>query len=153
MGTVDVKVSSLVELHLDLIMCLYNRNVLTLTATIPQDTGHFGEADGQSILNSVRNSKPTILKALSVIITKKPAFIALHIAPAIVKQDLTNLAVSTAAFGNALIAAGPVSVSPHSLMIQSLTRAFEQDDLKGPATANKAELDAGFAKAIAAYST
>jgi hypothetical protein len=94
-------------------MCLsYNRNVLTLIATIPQNTGHFGEADGQFILNSVRNSEPIISNALSVIITKKPAFIALHIAPAIIMKDLTNLAASTTAFENALIAAGPVSVSP-----------------------------------------
>jgi hypothetical protein len=135
-------------------MCLsYNRNVLTLIATLQQDTVHFGEADGQFILNSVRNSEPTILNALSVIITKKHAFMALNIALGIVKQDLTNLAACTAAFENALIAAGPVSVSPYALMIQSLTHAFEQADLKGLATAIKAEIDAGFSNAIAAYST
>jgi hypothetical protein len=37
-------------------------------------------------------------------------------------------------------------------MIQSLTHTFEQADLKDPATAIKAELDAAFVKAIAAYS-
>jgi hypothetical protein len=68
------------------------------------------EADGRSILTSVEALEPTIDSALKAIVARKAAFTALPIGgiPALVKQDLSNLSASTAAFETALINSAPV---------------------------------------------
>ncbi|KAF8891481.1 hydrophobic surface binding protein A-domain-containing protein [Gymnopilus junonius] len=95
----------------------------------------FSETDGSAILTAVQGFEPTILDALTAIVTKKPAFQALPIGgiPALVLQDLQNLNTSAFNFEAALIAAAPADLVP-------------------TATSVKAAVDAAFATAIAAYS-
>lgn len=54
--------------------------------------------------------EPTILDALSQIVAKKPAFVALPVGgiPALILSDLQALSAATSSFETALIAAAPV---------------------------------------------
>lgn len=69
------------------------------------------ESDADTILSDVEAFEPTIIDALTNIITKKAYFDALPLGgvSALVAADLVALNSTTEAFGAALIAAAPVS--------------------------------------------
>ncbi|KAG6854056.1 hypothetical protein C0991_011034 [Blastosporella zonata] len=84
---------------------------ITAATTDVKNTGAVTEADAGTILNSVKAFEPTIIQALTNIVSKKAAFQALPLGgiPALVLSDLQALSASTAAFEKALVAAAPVS--------------------------------------------
>ncbi|KAF5324165.1 hypothetical protein D9619_011329 [Psilocybe cf. subviscida] len=81
--------------------------------------------DGTSIIDAVDALKPTILSALTGIVTVKPAFAALPVGgiPALVKSDLSNLSAATTAFEDALIASAPAEILSRANDIQSTINA------------------------------
>ncbi|PPR03761.1 hypothetical protein CVT24_007360 [Panaeolus cyanescens] len=97
-------------------------------------TGVVGDADGLDIINAVSAFSPNIDHALSEIVVKKPAFVALPIGglPALIYQDLNKLQASTDGYATALVNNAPSS-------------------LTADAVALKAAALAGFPAAIAAY--
>ncbi|KZP17221.1 hypothetical protein FIBSPDRAFT_1047028 [Athelia psychrophila] len=90
------------------------------------------ESDADTIFTAVEGFTPTIVHALTNIISKKPSFDALIVADHLVSTDLGSLNSSTVAFEKALVAIAPA-------------------DLKGNATALITKINAAFVKAIAAY--
>ncbi|KAJ7723491.1 hydrophobic surface binding protein [Mycena maculata] len=97
--------------------------------------GALDDADGSTILASVEAIEPTILDALTDIVTKEPAFASLPIGgiPALILQDLENLQTATAAFAAALVSNAPA-------------------DLVSEASTLEDNINAAFTPAIAAYS-
>ncbi|KAJ7624236.1 hydrophobic surface binding protein [Mycena polygramma] len=94
---------------------------VTATPTLSED-------DGRTILSSVEAIEPTILDALTNIVVKKPAFVALPIGglPALILQDLKNLKNATVAFAGGLIAIAPADLVAEATEIQNnITAAFD----------------------------
>ncbi|KAF7978610.1 hypothetical protein HWV62_45348 [Athelia sp. TMB] len=113
-----------------------SRNLNTAITTATTDTkaltAPVGDSDAQVIIDAVSGFTPTIVDALNNIIAKKPSFDALIVADTLVQEDLASLNSSTVAFENALLSLAP-------------------GDLQSQAEALIAEINAAFAKAIAAY--
>jgi len=92
-------------------------------------------SDGLSILNSVKVLGPTILSALSQVVTQKPAIVrdqGLASVPLVLK-DLKNLNSSTSQFEDALTAITPATLLSQAAPVRS-------------------SIDTAFADAIAGYS-
>ncbi|KAF5383132.1 hypothetical protein D9615_004818 [Tricholomella constricta] len=98
-------------------------------------TRSFSDGDSKAIVGSVRAFSPTILHLLNNAVAKKSSIVKIPFPgiAALVRQALQRLSNSAAEFENALIAASA-------------------DSVKGQAKAIKADIDAAFVKAIAAYS-
>ncbi|KAF8960434.1 hydrophobic surface binding protein [Flammula alnicola] len=105
--------------------------VITSLTTATADvvaTGPVGDTDGRTILTSVEAIEPTIQDALTAIVTKKPAFVALPIGgiPALILQDLNNLKSNTSAFSNALISNAPASLTTEATTLRdNILAAFD----------------------------
>ncbi|KAF7970485.1 hypothetical protein HWV62_45328 [Athelia sp. TMB] len=113
-----------------------SRNLATAINTATTDTkavtAPVAEGDAKTIIAAVKGFTPTIVDALTNIISKKPSFDALIVADSLVKQDLTSLNTATTAFENALLALAPA-------------------DLKSEASTLISQINAAFTKANAAY--
>ncbi|KAJ6612514.1 hydrophobic surface binding protein [Mycena sp. CBHHK59/15] len=112
-------------IHTDATSLITTLNTATTDVT---STGAFGETDGRTILTSVEAIEPIILDALTNIVVKKPAFVALPIGglPALILQDLKNLKTATVAFSAALIASAPADLTAESTAVQTnITNAFD----------------------------
>ncbi|KAJ7152048.1 hydrophobic surface binding protein [Mycena filopes] len=120
-------------IHTDATSLITTLNGATTDATA---NGALGEDDARTILTSVEALEPTILDALTDIVVKKPAFVALPIGglPALIHQDLINLKAATVAFAGVLISTAPA-------------------DLTDEATTLQNNIIAAFDPAIAAYAT
>ncbi|KAG6856140.1 hypothetical protein H0H87_007145 [Tephrocybe sp. NHM501043] len=104
------------------------------TATGDVSTGVVSEDDARTFLNSIEAFEPTIIDALTNIVSKKAAFQALPIGgiPALVLSDLRALNTSTTVFENRLLASTPPDLLAEGRQVQT-------------------SINAAFNKAIAAY--
>ncbi|EJD50706.1 hydrophobic surface binding protein [Auricularia subglabra TFB-10046 SS5] len=109
-------------------------NALKQATTSTLATGPLTEEEGSTILGQFQVLEPIIIHALDGVVEKKAAFAALPIGgiPALVKQDISTLSTDTKAFENAILAIAPAS---HLADAQAIIDS----------------IDAGFARAIAAY--
>lgn len=89
-----------------------NTTIASATTDVKAVPTPVAESDADTIIGDVEAFEPTIIDALTVIITKKPLFDALPLGgvSALVSSDLVALNASTSGFGAALIAAAPVSL-------------------------------------------
>lgn len=109
-------------------------NALKQATTDTLATGPLSEEDGAVILGQFQTLEPIIIHALDGVIAKKAAFAALPIGGIVnvVKQDINTLSTDTKAFENAILAIAPAA---HLADAQAIID----------------NIDAGFARAIAAY--